>query len=233
LKKKDARASGDRKTMTEQSSRQLIAMFEAIGRLMDSERDYLSELDGAIGDGDHGFTMALGFNAVNSSLSRLDPSAVHPSEIMALAAKAFLSAVGASTGPLYSAAFSQAATVLADGTILDAGTTAQLLRALAVGIAHRGKGQRGDKTMLDVWFPAADAALAAAGSQKTTRAFWTEVMAAAESGANATRSMIAIKGRAAKLGERSLGHVDPGAASALMMISAMSMTLATGHEGAP
>jgi phosphoenolpyruvate---glycerone phosphotransferase subunit DhaL len=64
-------------------------------------------------------------------------------------------------------------------------------------------------------------------------AFWTEVMPAAESGANATRSMSAIKGRAAKRGERSLGHIDPGAVSALKMISAMSMTLATGHEGAP
>ncbi len=64
-------------------------------------------------------------------------------------------------------------------------------------------------------------------------AFWTEVMAAAEGGANAIRSVIAIKGRAAKLGERSLGHINPGAAPALMMIFAMSMTLATGHEGAP
>jgi phosphoenolpyruvate---glycerone phosphotransferase subunit DhaL len=85
----------------------------------------------------------------------------------------------------------------------------RLLRGFAVGIAQRGKGQRGDKTMLDVWFPAADAALAAAKSQKTTRAFWTEVMAAAESGANATRSMIAIKGRAAKLGNDLLATSTP------------------------
>lgn len=216
--------------MTERSSRQLTAMFIAIGRLIDAERDHLSELDGAIGDGDHGFTMALGFEAVNACLSRLNPAETGPAEIMALAAKAFLNAVGASTGPLYAAAFTHAATVLDKETVFTPATTARLLRAFAMGIAQRGKGQRGDKTMLDVWYPAADAALVAAEAGKTGAASWGDVMIAAESGANATRSMIATKGRAAKLGERSLGHTDPGAASALLMISAMASTLMDTRE---
>ena len=88
-----------------------------------------------------------------------------------------------------------------------------------------GKGQRGDKTMLDAWLPAADAAAAAVADNKASTEFWSDVVAAADAGANATRSMVAAKGRAARVRERSLGHVDPGAASAVVIIRSMASAL--------
>jgi len=197
-------------------------MFEMISKAIESERDHLSELDGAIGDGDHGITMSIGFVAVHGVLSKLDLDRSSLSEVMSTAAGAFLNAVGASSGPLYSTGFRRAAQALAGHSALDVKACADMICGISSGIAERGKGQRGDKTMLDVWLPAADAAVNAVAENKTANAFWADVVTSADNGAAATRSMIAAKGRAAKLRERSLGHMDPGAASASVMIHAMA-----------
>ena len=95
--------------MAESASRFLSRMFQLIAMAMQAEKDHLSELDGAIGDADHGITMALGFAAVNSAVAKLDLERVLPSEVLSAAASAFLDAVGASTGPLYATAFRKAA----------------------------------------------------------------------------------------------------------------------------
>ncbi|WP_018010232.1 dihydroxyacetone kinase subunit DhaL [Sinorhizobium medicae] len=211
--------------MSEIAVRRLIEMFDAISSDIGAERDRLSELDGAIGDADHGITMAIGFSAVTSELARTDASSAELSSVMAAAASAFLNAVGASTGPLYATAFRRAAQALEGCDALDLGTCALLVQSIASGIREPGKGQRGDKTMLDVWLPAADAAAQAIAAGKPADAFWADVTAAAQNGANATRSMVATKGRATRLGERSLGHMDPGAASAVLIIGAMARTL--------
>jgi len=200
----------------------LARMFEMISRAIEDERDHLSELDGAIGDGDHGITMSIGFVAVHGALSKLDLDRSSLSDVMSTAASAFLDAVGASSGPLYSTGFRRAAQALAAHAVLDTKACADIIDGISRGIAERGKGQRGDKTMLDVWLPAADAAGNAVARNKTADAFWADVIASADNGAAATRSMIATKGRAAKLRERSLGHMDPGAASAAVMIRAMA-----------
>ncbi|MGO4622877.1 dihydroxyacetone kinase subunit DhaL [Ensifer sp. 2YAB10] len=211
--------------MSENAVRRLIAMFEAISAAVETEKDHLSELDGAIGDADHGTTMSLGFLAVKAELAKIDVHSAQPSDVMATAAGAFLNAVGASTGPLYATAFRRAAQALAGASELNLATAAAMIDAIGSGICERGKGQRGDKTMLDAWLPAADAAAAALADKKTRAEFWSDVVAAADAGANATRSMVAAKGRAARVRERSLGHVDPGAASAVVVIRAMAATL--------
>ncbi|MFC3075965.1 dihydroxyacetone kinase subunit DhaL [Shinella pollutisoli] len=211
--------------MSESAARALATMFERMSRAIETEKDHLSELDGAIGDGDHGITMSIGFKAVNAALAALDLDAASPSEVMSTAAAGFLDAVGASTGPLYATGLRRAAQVLAGREQLDLAACRDMLAAMSEGIRDRGKAQRGDKTMLDVWLPAAEAAATAVADGRSKRDFWAAVTAAADNGAAATATMVATKGRAARVRERSLGHLDPGAASAAMLVRAMAETL--------
>jgi dihydroxyacetone kinase-like protein len=211
--------------MSENAARALARMFERMSQVIEAEKDHLSELDGAIGDGDHGITMSIGFKAVTTALAALDLDRTSPSNVMSTAATGFLDAVGASTGPLYATGFRRAAQVLAGRDHLDLPACRDMLVAVAEGIRDRGKAQRGDKTMLDVWLPAAEAATACVANGQSKREFWQSVEEAAENGAAATATMIATKGRAARLRERSLGHSDPGAVSAVMLIKAIATVL--------
>lgn len=211
--------------MSHEAARRICRMFQRISVDIDAEKDRLSDLDGAIGDADHGITMSLGFAAVTSALGRLDPEAT-PSDLFKAAASAFLDAVGASTGPLYATAFRRAAQAVRSHEALSVSAQAEIVEAMTMGIRERGKGQRGDKTMLDAWIPAAEAAAEARERGEDASVMWANIVAAAEAGAKATRSMVAARGRAARLGERSLGHVDPGAASTVIILRAMRETLA-------
>lgn len=211
--------------MSHEAARRICRMFQRISVDIDAEKDRLSDLDGAIGDADHGITMSLGFAAVTSALGRLDPEAT-PSDLFKAAASAFLDAVGASTGPLYATAFRRAAQAVRSHEALSVSAQAEIVEAMTMGIRERGKGQRGDKTMLDAWIPAAEAAAEARERGEEASVMWANIVAAAEAGAKATRSMVAARGRAARLGERSLGHVDPGAASTVIILRAMRETLA-------
>jgi len=196
-------------------------MFQLIAFSMKEEKERLSDLDGAIGDADHGITMVLGFSAINSALAKLDLEHILPSEIFAAAAAAFLDTVGASTGPLYATAFRHASKALKPRESLDAEDQAGIVEAMTRGIQERGKGQRGDKTMLDAWIPAMETAVDAQTHGLSSLEMWNRILEAAEKGADSTRSMVAARGRAARLGERSLGHVDPGAASAVIILRSM------------
>ncbi len=211
--------------MTDKAARVIGRMFSDISIAIDAQKDHLTALDGAIGDADHGITMSLGFNAVTNELAGMDLDHVAASAVLASAAAAFLNAVGASTGPLYASAFLQAAKVLENSETLSLENHVEMIVAMTAGIQERGKGQRGDKTMLDAWIPATEAAIKAQNDGADVRVLWNEVIQAAEAGANATRSMVAARGRAARLGERSLGHVDPGAASAVIILRAMKNRL--------
>jgi dihydroxyacetone kinase-like protein len=211
--------------MTDNAARVIGRMFSDISIAIDAHKDHLTALDGAIGDADHGITMSLGFNAVTNELAGMDLDHVAASAVLASAAAAFLNAVGASTGPLYASAFLQAAKVLEKSETLSLENHVEMIVAMTAGIQERGKGQRGDKTMLDAWIPATEAAIKAQNDGADVRVLWNEVIHAAEAGANATRSMVAARGRAARLGERSLGHVDPGAASAVIILRAMKNRL--------
>lgn len=216
--------------MFENDARRLSGMFNRISTAIAREKDYLTELDGAIGDADHGITMSLGFSAVASELVRLDLDASPPSAVMTTAATVFLDAVGASTGPLYATAFLRAAKEIDRHPALDLGGQVAMLRAMTLGIQERGKGQRGDKTMLDAWIPAVEAAEESRARDGDAAEIWRVAHEAGEMGAKATQSMVAVRGRAARLGERSLGHMDPGAASAVIILKAMRETF--GQTGA-
>lgn len=217
--------------MSEKAARCLASMFQRISIAINAGKDHLSELDGAIGDADHGITMSLGFMAVNAELAKLDATQVLPSEIFAVAASAFLDAVGASTGPLYATAFRRASQALKADESLSPDGQAMIIDEMRAGIQQRGKGQRGDKTMLDAWIPAAEAAIDARANALDIAGMWKAIVDAAEAGANSTSSMVAARGRAARLGERSLGHIDPGAASAVIILRAMRDTFVEGKVG--
>jgi dihydroxyacetone kinase-like protein len=212
--------------MPENDARRLNRMFNRISGSIAQEKDHLTELDGAIGDADHGISMSLGFSAVVSALARVDLDDMPGAAVLTEAASAFLNAVGASTGPLYATAFLRAAKAMDLHPSLDPAGQVALLEAMTLGIQERGKGQRGDKTMLDVWIPASEAAATALAQDRAPAEIWRCAIEAGEAGAIATRSMVAVRGRAAKLGERSLGHMDPGAASAVIVLKAMMETFA-------
>ncbi|WP_457154300.1 dihydroxyacetone kinase subunit DhaL [Mesorhizobium sp. P5_C1] len=207
--------------MSDNAARRLSRMFYRISIAIEAGKDHLSDLDGAIGDADHGITMSLGFMAVNAELAKLDLDHMLASDVFTSAASAFLDAVGASTGPLYATAFRRAAQALKQDERLSTADQAAIVEAMTTGIKERGKGQRGDKTMLDAWIPATEAAVGARARAAGSREMWSSILEAAEAGANSTRSMVAARGRAARLGERSLGHMDPGAASAVIILRAM------------
>jgi phosphoenolpyruvate---glycerone phosphotransferase subunit DhaL len=210
--------------MVELLSHALSRMFHNISDSIEETKDRLSALDGAIGDADHGVTMSIGFQAVKAELSRRNVDAMAPADLMNTAAMAFLNSVGASTGPLYATGLRRAAQALAGSPEATPEIQAAIVRGIADGVRERGKGQRGDKTMLDAWIPAAEAGAAAVRRSASAEQMWREIVTAAEAGADATRSMVASRGRAARLGERALGHVDPGATSAVVILKAMALT---------
>lgn len=210
--------------MTDITSAHLIAMFAKIAEAIDAEKDRLCALDGVIGDADHGITMALGFSAARDALAGLDPTA-DPTTVFNTAAKSFLNAVGASSGPLYATAFMRAGTAVKGKPTLTDTDFVTAFQAMAKGIQDRGKAERGEKTMIDAWAPAADAAGEGFSTSGDLGASLAAAVEAAKAGAEATKNMVAAKGRAERLGERSLGHMDPGAASAVVVIEAMRDTL--------
>lgn len=217
--------------MSMSAARALSRMFADISAAIDAEKDRLTALDGAIGDADHGITMSLGFNAVTTELAGMDMDTALGSVVFARAAAAFLNAVGASTGPLYASAFLRAAKAMEEDDTLSLGNQVAIIAAMTSGIQERGKGQRGDKTMLDAWIPATEAAINARLRGAGATEMWDDMTAAADVGAHATRSMVAARGRAARLGERSLGHIDPGAASAAIILRAMAKTFGQSAAG--
>ncbi|WP_104139625.1 dihydroxyacetone kinase subunit DhaL [Arthrobacter sp. ZGTC131] len=184
---------------------------------MAEHRVWLIELDRAIGDSDHGENMDRGFQAVLDKLAENPPET--PGAALKLTAMALMSKVGGAAGPLYGTAFLRAGTALGDAAYIDAAGLAAALGAARDGIVARGKAESGDKTMVDAWTPAVEAA-AAAAADGDTLAVLIAAAEAAEAGAVATEPLVARKGRASYLGERSAGHRDPGAASSALILRA-------------
>lgn len=197
------------------------AMMQNVGNQIIAEKDWLSELDGVIGDGDHGVTMEVGWRAVQKALDE-GPDNEAIEGICKRMAKAFLDAVGASSGPLYATAFLRAGTAVGNRLNLDSEALAAWLSAACQGIRDRGRAEPGDKTMIDAWLPAVSAALERAREKGSTLDILIAARDGAKDGMEATAAMEARRGRAAKLGKRSMGHIDPGAASTYVMLRAMS-----------
>ena len=191
------------------------------------QRDYLVDLDRAIGDGDHGENMDRGFKAAVEALGQAQPTSV--AEVLKTVAKTLMSTVGGAAGPLYGTAFLRASKAADDGDLDGAGVAALIAGALD-GIQARGKATTGEKTMVDAWAPALEAARAAAEAGSDPVAVLEAAATAAEAGAAATEPLRATKGRASYLGERSIGHLDPGAVSTSLILRAAAR--AAGEAGA-
>ena len=199
------------------------SMMRAVADEIALEKDRLCELDGAIGDGDHGITMDLGWRAACEALDRLRPETAITAMCRAMS-DAFLDAVGASAGPLYATALRHAGEAVGAYRDLDTEAMVHWIEGMADGIVARGGAEAEDKTMLDAWLPAAAAARAAAVLGAPLLECLRAAADAADRGALETSRMRARRGRAAKLGDRAIGHVDPGAASAALVLQAMVLS---------
>lgn len=183
----------------------------------------LNTLDRDIGDGDHGENMHRGFQAVLTKLDDL-PAEANPGEVLKLVATTLISTVGGAAGPLYGTAFLKAAGAVTGSTELDGAAIVALLTAALDGIVLRGKAEPGDKTMIDAWTPAVAAAETGQASGADGVRILGAAADAAEAGAIATEPMVAHKGRASYLGERAIGHRDPGAESTALILRAAADT---------
>jgi dihydroxyacetone kinase-like protein len=194
-------------------------------QVISDHRVELLTLDREIGDGDHGENMDRGFQAVLPKLDDL-PAGSTPGDVLKLVATTLISTVGGAAGPLYGTAYLRAAAAAGDAVSLDGTAVAAMLAAGRDGVVARGKAEPGDKTMVDAWTPAVDAAEAAAADGGDAAGVLDAAAAAAEAGAVATEPLVARKGRASYLGERSAGHRDPGAESSALLLRAAAETAA-------
>jgi dihydroxyacetone kinase-like protein len=209
----------------------VIAFLEGVAETIKAQRQYLTELDSAIGDADHGINLDRGFSAVAAKLPDLREQ--DAGTILKTVGTTLVSTVGGASGPLYGTAFLRAGAALAGHDQCGADELQAALQAAHDGIVARGKATRGEKTMLDAIGPALDAFTAAHARGADLVEAMREATAAAEAGMRATIPMLATKGRASYLGERSIGHQDPGATSAYLIASVLQTTLerALLHEG--
>jgi dihydroxyacetone kinase-like protein len=194
-----------------------ISWLREFAALIDENADRLTELDAAIGDADHGSNMRRGTAAVVAAFDENPPAGA--AETLKQAGMVLIRSVGGASGPLYGTFFLRSAAAVGDGA-LDAAGFGKALRAGIEGVVARGKAEAGDKTMFDALAPAADAF----DESLTIGAEFTQALdaalTAAEAGREATIAMQARKGRASYLGERSVGHADPGATSAVLLVRA-------------
>ena len=202
---------------------EVVAWILAYARAISENRAMLTELDAAIGDGDHGANMDRGCKAVSA---KLQAGGTDISQVLKTTGMTLLSTVGGASGPLYSTIFLQAAQACAGKTQLTLQDWIVMMDAAAKGVVARGKAAAGDKTMLDALIPAVqalkDAAVAGLSLADALRAS----AKAAEDGMEATLPLIARKGRASYLGERSAGHIDPGATSTYLLFKTAAAALA-------
>jgi phosphoenolpyruvate---glycerone phosphotransferase subunit DhaL len=199
--------------------KETIGALKAACKAVQAQRDYLSELDAAMGDGDHGVSMAKSFKAVEAMLDSADEPDI--GALLYQVGWTLVSEVGGAMGPLFGTAFIRAGKAVPGQTEIGPADVARMLAAAEEGVAARGKAQIGDKTMLDALHAAAAAAAAAAEKGRPMTAVLAAAAAGAQQGAEATRDMVAKMGRASRLGERTLGHQDAGATSVAIILGAI------------
>ena len=191
------------------------------------QRDYLTQLDAAIGDADHGVNMDRGFSAVSAKLAAAgDDAGAGPGKVLVTVGTTLISTVGGAAGPLYGTAFRQAGTALGGGQELDAEGLLAALRAGLEGVERLGAATEGDKTMVDAYAPAVAAFADVVGAGGSVAVAATRAREAAEDGMRSTIPMQARKGRASYLGPRSVGHQDPGATSTALIFRALEAVAA-------
>uniref|UniRef100_A0AAU3H2H1 Dihydroxyacetone kinase subunit DhaL n=1 Tax=Streptomyces sp. NBC_01401 TaxID=2903854 RepID=A0AAU3H2H1_9ACTN len=197
-----------------------LRWMAAAAAAVDRESDRLTELDSAIGDADHGNNMRRGFEAVSGVLDKESPGT--PGAVLTLAGRQLISTVGGASGPLYGTLLRRTGKALGDATEVTPGQLAEAFGAGVAAVAQLGGAQAGDKTMLDALLPAVEVL----GSS------FDQARDAALAGALATVPLRARKGRASYLGERSIGHQDPGAASSALLVGALAEAAGASGGGA-
>ena len=222
----DSPLSGESPLSVEQplTAERLRTCLVRVRRAVDRHAAYLTRLDAVLGDGDHGDNLSTGFRAVEELLAEL-PAETTPGELLRAVGHRLVATVGGASGPLYGTAFIEAGFRAGDATELDPPTVADMLVAAANGLARRGRCALGDKTILDALRPAADAFRDAVAGGATGTVAAASAVAAARAGMRATRPLVARRGLALRLGERSAGHLDPGAVSCLVILVALA-----GHD---
>ena len=199
-----------------------VAAIRAVAATVAEHKVELTHLDREIGDGDHGENLSRGFTAVLTKLDALQTAAETPGDVLKLVATTLISTVGGAAGPLFGTAFLRASTSVGKAETLDAAAVVAALTAARDGVVARGKAESNDKTMVDALTPAVTAAKAAAEAGGGVGAVLTAAAEAATAGAAATIPLQARKGRASYLGERSIGHADPGATSTGYLLQALA-----------
>lgn len=198
------------------NTEKLIATIRKVGAKIEAEKDFLTELDNVIADGDHGINLARGFGEVDKKLDALADK--EPGDVLKTVGMTLVSTVGGASGPLYGTGFMKLGAALkgkADITVPDFLAGLQLA---IEGIMQRGRSTKGEKTMLDSMIPAKEAMESAWNETQDAKAAFTAGVAAAWEGVEYTKTIAATKGRASYIGERSIGHQDPGATSFTMVL---------------
>lgn len=204
-----------------------MQVLSHVAKKVEANKDYLCELDGAVGDGDHGVSMTIGMRAVVKALRDL-PDTATPQEVFQTAADAYAEGVGATIGPLYEAAFSAAAHASQGKSELAHVTDwAQIYEAMAQAIKMVGQAELGDKTLLDSFFPAVEHIKKCANENISLAEALTTTGDIALAAAIATKDLVPKRGRAARLGERAAGHQDAGATSLAIVLQGIAEGVAT------
>lgn len=201
----------------------LIEIIRKIGEKIAVEKEFLTELDNVIGDGDHGINMARGFEEVEKKLPDMADKDIGAA--LKMVGMTLVSKVGGASGPLYGTAFMKAGAAMDGKKEMDLQDFLQVLQVAIDGVMMRGKSTTGEKTMLDAMEPARKAIQEAADAGKSASEAIAAGVKAAEEGVEYTKGIIATKGRASYLGERSIGHQDPGATSFTMMLAVIAEAL--------
>jgi len=198
----------------------VMRWLERTADVLHENRTYLTDLDSAIGDADHGINMDRGFSAVRDRFPTM--ATMDISTRLRTVGSTLVSTVGGAGGPLYGTAYLRAAGVAAGKQELSSADVVAILEAFLGGIVARGKAQPGEKTMVDALTPALASARQALDEGATLAQITNRAAAAAEEGMKATIPMLATKGRASYLGERSIGHQDPGATSSWLILRSLA-----------
>jgi phosphoenolpyruvate---glycerone phosphotransferase subunit DhaL len=190
-------------------------------RVIDRHAAALTGLDAVLGDGDHGDNLSTGFRAVEELLDEL-PVETPPGDLLRAVGHRLVATVGGASGPLFGTAFIEAGFRAGDADTLDPQLVSEMLTAAAAGLARRGRCAVGDKTILDTLLPAVDAFAATLAATGSGRAAQKAALAAAREGMRSTVPLVARRGLALRLGDRSAGHLDPGAVSCFLLLLALA-----------
>ena len=201
-------------------SKKVLEIIRAIGLKMEAEKEYLTELDQPIGDSDHGINMARGFAAVEGKLPDLEGKDI--GTILKTVGMTLVSTVGGASGPLYGSAYMKAGMALAGKEEMDMDDFLSMMDTAVQAVEQRGKATVEEATMLDAMVPSLKAMKDAAAEGKSVREALEAGARAAWAGAEHTKDLVATKGRASYVGERGLGHQDPGATSYSYMLEVIA-----------